>query len=105
MNNELKKIIDEYLLEFKSLPVVKNYLSLKQKMVSDVFYLNLKEELKNAQKELALSIGKDSYSKNKIKYESIKNQFDNHPYNINYQIFNDEINHLLKEIESLIKPL
>ena len=103
MNNEIRLAIDEFLNEFKNLPVVKNYLSIKDKMKNDEYFLSLKKDLKDSQKQMAISINTPSYKECKEKYEKIKEIYDNHPYIINYKVYEEEIHHLLKEIELNLK--
>ena len=55
------------------------------------------------QKALALSIGTSSYQENKEKYEKLKDLYENHPLLINYKVYEEEIHHLLKEIENSLK--
>lgn len=103
MNDEIKKAIDNFLEEFKNLPVVKNYISLKKMMKIDSDFLKLKNDLKESQKVLALSINTPSYQDNKIIFEKLKEKYENHPYIINYNVYEEEIRHLLKEIEINLK--
>lgn len=103
MNKEIKEAIDEFLIEFKNLPVVKNYLLIKTRIKEDKELLSLKQNLKDSQKALALSIGTSSYQENKEKYEKLKDLYENHPLLINYKVYEEEIHHLLKEIENSLK--
>ena len=103
MNNEIRTAIDEFLNEFKNLPVVKSYLSIKDKMKNDPDFLKLKQDLKESQKQMALSINTPTYKENKEKYVNLKEMYENHPLNINYKVYEEEIHHLLKEIENNLK--
>lgn len=103
MNKEIKEAIDEFLIEFKNLLVVKNYLLIKTRIKEDKELLSLKQNLKDSQKALALSIGTSSYQENKEKYEKLKDLYENHPLLINYKVYEEEIHHLLKEIENSLK--
>ena len=103
MNKEIKEAIDEFLIEFKNLHVVKNYLLIKTRIKEDKELLSLKQNLKDSQKALALSIGTSSYQENKEKYEKLKCSYENHPLLINYKVYEEEIHHLLKEIENSLK--
>ena len=103
MNKKIKEAIDEFLVEFKNLPVVKNYLLIKKRIKEDKELLSLKQNLKDSQKALALSIGTSSYQENKEKYEKLKDLYENHPLLINYKVYEEEIHHLLKEIENSLK--
>lgn len=103
MNNELKKILDDFIKEFENLPVVKQYVLLKAKMKEDNEFLKLKDSLKNSQKDLALSIGTEQYKDKKTNYQLLLEEYNNHPYVINYKVYEQEIRHLLKEIESCLK--
>lgn len=103
MNEEIKRAIDDFVSEFKSLDVVKNYVLLKRSILEDEDFLNLKEKHKNAQKELALSFNKDDYEQKKEEFERIDELYQNHPYVMNMKGYEEEIHELLKEIEIKLK--
>ena len=83
MNKDVKNVLDNFLQEFKKLPLVQKYILLKNKMKEDEDFLHLKEELKNAQKELALSIGTDLYKDKKDRYQKLEANNNSHPYIVN----------------------
>lgn len=103
MTKEMKAIIDDFLDNFKNLDIVKNYLMIKRKLKNDEKFLNLKNQKKNLQKELALSINSDNYSIVKEKFLQVENEYNNYPLYLNYLSYEQEVKSLLKEIEIFLK--
>ncbi len=103
MNTNIKKTIDEFLLAFKNHKVVKKYLILKEKLLEDQEFVKLKNQKKNAQKNLALSINKENYNKAKQEFLKAKEEYENYPLYINYLEYYEEVKVLLKEIELYLK--
>ncbi len=99
MSDEIKRVIDEYLEEFKKHPVVKKYLLLKRKLNEDLNFQRIKEQKKELQKKLALSLNKPDYEDIKIAYFDAEKAFNDYPLYMNYLVYEEEVRTLLKEVE------
>lgn len=103
MDRKLKEHIDEFIDEFLSFPEVKQFLLIKEQIESSKEMIELRNNLKQAQKNMALSLGTSSYEENKKIYFKIKEEYDNHPLIINYNYLKEDVDYLLNEIKELIK--
>ncbi len=103
MNDKISKTIDEFISEFKNLECVKMYVKLKTELYNDNTFLALKEKRKQAQKTLALSLNSDTYQQKKVEFERIDAEYQSYPVYMNYLVYEQEVHHLLKEIENLLK--
>lgn len=103
MNEQIKQAIDEFICEFKNQDIVKKYLSLKKILSEDKEFLLLKEERKNAQKSLALSINTEEYEHKKNEFLKIDEMYRNYPLYMNYLSYEKQIEILLSEIEIYAK--
>ena len=72
MNNDLKNKLDQFIDEFLEVKEVKQYLLLKEEILSSDEIKELEKNLKQAQKDVALSLGKPNYEENKQRYFSLK---------------------------------
>ena len=67
MNKEIKELIDAYIDEFLKQDIVKNYFALEKTIIESEYLSNLQNEMKKAQKDLALSLNDVSYLSKKEK--------------------------------------
>ena len=103
MNSELKEKLDEFIKEFLEVKEVKQYLLLKEEIVNSQELKDLQEDLKQSQKNMALSLGTSFYEENKKKYLSLKEKYENHPLVINFNVMQEEVSYLLKTLENKLK--
>ena len=85
--------------ELYSLPLIKEFLKIKQEINDNERLSNLDKNIKRLQHQ--------SYKNNdkaaKEKYLKLKEEFDNDPLVVNYQILYEEVNDLLKEIKQILE--
>lgn len=103
MNSELKEKLDEFIKDFLEVKEVKQYLLLKEEIVNSQELKDLQLKLKKSQKEMALSLGTSSYEQNKSKYLELKNKYENHPLVVNFNVMQEEVGYLLKNLENKLK--
>ena len=103
MNSELKEKLDEFIKDFLAVKEVKQYLLLKEEILSSEELNDLQIKLKKAQKEMALSLGTSSYEQNKKTYFELKNKYDNHPLVINFNVMQEEVSYLLNELQNKLQ--
>lgn len=104
MKPETKEYLDKFIEKFLSAPVVKEYCELKQAIADSPYLSKLQTELKEAQKELALSIDdQEEHAKKLEKYQSLSEKFESDPLVNNYKVLEVEVQQLLKEIEKTLK--
>lgn len=103
MNSELKEKLDEFIKDFLEVKEVKQYLLLKEEIVNSQELKDLQLKLKKSQKEMALSLGTSSYEQNKSKYLELKNKYENHPLVVNFNVMQEEVSYLLKNLENKLK--
>lgn len=104
MNSDIKEIIDLYIEKFLSQEEVKKYFILEKKINDSEEIKLLKENLKQSQKNLALSINdNDKYQENLKIYLEAKKAFESNPLIINYNSIKESIYFELKSLEKKIK--
>ena len=91
MDNNLKKLIDEYIDEFLNQDIVKQYFALEESINNSLYLQTLQDKMKKAQKDLALSINDDTYSEKKRLFLSLQDEFYNNPMVVNYRLLQEEI--------------
>ena len=85
--------------ELYSLPLIKEFLKIKQEINDNERLSNLDKDIKRLQH---LSC-KNNDKVAKEKYLKLKEEFDNDPLIVNYQILYEEVNNLLKEIKQILE--
>ena len=103
MNKELQDKLDEFIKDFLDQKEIKQYLLIKEDISSSSELKDLNERLTKAKKNLALSFGKANYDECRKEYDSLKNQIDNHPLIVNFNVLQEEVSYLLDELESKLK--
>ena len=102
MNKEIKELIDAYIDEFLKQDIVKKYFALEKTINESEYLSNLQNEMKKAQKDLALSLNDGSYLSKKEKLIKLQDEFYNDPHVVNYHLLQDEIYKMLIEFKSKI---
>ena len=103
MNSELKEKLDEFIKDFLEVKEVKQYLLLKDELMNSLEIKSLQEDLKQSQKNMALSLGTSTYEENKKKYLMIKDKYEKHPLVVNFNVMQEEVSYLLKTLENKLK--
>lgn len=106
MNKDLQDVLDKYIDTFLNQEEVKQYFILEKEIENSQEINNLRENLKNCQKALALSINdKVKYEECLIKYNLAKDAFDNNPIVNNYNIIKEDIYNKLKDLQDKINDI
>ena len=106
MNKDLQDVLDKYIDTFLSQEEVKQYFILEKEIENSQEINNLRENLKNCQKALALSINdKVKNEECLIKYNLAKDDFDNNPIVNNYNIIKEDIYNKLKDLQDKINDI
>ncbi len=103
MNSELKEKLDEFIKDFLEVKEVKQYLLLKDELMNSLEIKSLQEDLKQSQKNMALSLGTSTYEENKKKYLRLKEKYENHPLVINFNVMQEEVSYLLDELQNKLQ--
>ena len=103
MNSELKEKLDEFIKDFLEVKEVKQYLLLKDELINSLEIKSLQEDLKQSQKNMALSLGTSTYEENKKKYLILKDKYEKHPLVVNFNVMQEEVSYLLKTLENKLK--
>ena len=85
--------------ELYSLPLIKEFLKIKQEINDNERLSNLDKNIKRLQQKRCKNNDKAA----KEKYLKLKEEFDNDPLVVNYQILYEEVNNLLKEIKQILE--
>lgn len=99
MNQELKTLLDQYIDTFLNQDLVKKYFVLQDQINNSPRLIAMQKELKNAQKQLALSLGKDNYSQMKENFLNLQKEFYQDPIINNYMLLEKEIYEQLKSLQ------
>lgn len=106
MNKDLQDVLDKYIDTFLNQEEVKQYFILEKEIENSQEINNLRENLKNCQKALALSINdKVKHEEGLIKYNLAKDAFDNNPIVNNYNIIKEDIYNKLKDLQDKINDI
>lgn len=65
MDKELQAYLDRFIEEFKSDPLIRQYLLIKEEIEGSERIKKMEEDLNQAKKDLALSLGKETYEAKK----------------------------------------
>ena len=85
--------------ELYSLPLIKEFLKIKQEINDNERLSNLDKNIKRLQHQCC----KNNDKLAKEEYLKLKEEFDNDPLVVNYQILYEEVNDLLKEIKQILE--
>jgi cell fate (sporulation/competence/biofilm development) regulator YmcA (YheA/YmcA/DUF963 family) len=100
MDKELQNYLDQFIENFLNVKEVKQYLFLKEEITHSEELITLENEVKKAQKEMALSINKPEYQEKKNQYFALKEKYDQHPLIVNYYVEQKEVMYLLDELQA-----
>ena len=103
MNSDIKKILDEYIEAFLNQDIVKKYFLLESEINNSEYLNNLQEDMRKAQKALALSLNDGTYQAKKDILLKLQDEFYNDPRIVNYHLLQEEIYLKLNELKSKIK--
>jgi cell fate (sporulation/competence/biofilm development) regulator YmcA (YheA/YmcA/DUF963 family) len=103
MTNELKTLLDGYIEAFLDQDIVKKYFILEEKINNSCRLNELQQEMKKAQKDLALSLNDGTYSEKKEVLIKLQDEFYNDPLVVNYHLLQEEIINKLNELKEKIK--
>lgn len=103
MNSELKEKLDEFIKDFLEVKEVKQYLLLKDELMNSLEIKSLQEDLKQSQKNMALSLGTSTYEENKKKYLILKDKYEKHPLVVNFNVMQEEVSYLLDELKNKLQ--
>ena len=106
MNKDLQDVLDKYIDTFLNQEEVKQYFILEKEIENSQEINNLRENLKNCQKALALSINDNvKHEECLIKYNLAKDDFDNNPIVNNYNIIKEDIYNKVKDLQDKINDI
>ena len=106
MNDDLKDALDKYIDTFLNQEEVKQYFALEKEIENSQEINILRENLKNSQKALALSINdKVKHEESLIKYNIAKDAFDNNPIVNNYNVIKEDIYNKLMDLQDKINDI
>lgn len=83
--------------------LLKEYSRLSEEIANDEEIKSLGEELVEAKKELALSMGQESHKEKKAHYEEILNKINNHPLLLNRDALHEAVEGELLAIRDILK--
>lgn len=99
MDKELQAVLDRFIEEFTSDPLIKQYLLVKEEIERSERIRKRKEELNSAKKDLALSLGKENYEERKRVYLSLQKEWDEDPLLVNYNVLKEEVDAVVRELK------
>lgn len=99
MDKELQAVLDRFIEEFTSDPLIKQYLLVKEEIERSERIRKRKEELNSAKKDLALSLGKENYEEKKSVYLSLQKEWDEDPLIVNYNVLKEEVDAVVRELK------
>jgi cell fate (sporulation/competence/biofilm development) regulator YmcA (YheA/YmcA/DUF963 family) len=101
---QIKAKIAELSESFFALPLVKEYFAQVDLINADTPLLNLSDEVKKLQRLMTLHIkNKDLHQKYKEEYEKKLNEYNSHPYVVNYNYLKNEVENLLLQMKQIIE--
>lgn len=85
-------------------PLIKEYFLAKELVFNDHFLLKSEELLKELQKEITKNVlDSVKHQELTLKYQKLKEEYDSHPYVINYNSLLSDVNELLQELKAIIE--
>lgn len=106
MNNPIEIALHNVQEQLHNTPEYKRYQALRSFIDANPSYIQREEELKLMQKDMVQFLNDREYDKHqaiKVKYETLKKEFDNDPAVVEYQRAKEDLNDLLIEIAQLIE--
>ena len=108
MNNELRLQLDKVKELIKNHPDIKEYNALAIQVNNSTFIKEKEDLLKRMQKELVHLTNDNKnkeYEELKIKYQQLKNEFDEYPLYANYLQAKEKVNDLLTQVSEILSSL
>ena len=108
MNNELKLQLEKVKELIKNHPDVIEYNALAKQVNESSFIKEKEDLLKRMQKELVHLTNDNKnkeYEELKIKYQQLKNEFDEYPLYSNYLQAKEKVNDLLTQVSGILSSL
>lgn len=99
MDKELQAYLDRFIEEFKNDPLIRQYLLVKEEIEGSERIKKMEEDLNQAKKDLALSLGKETYEAKKKTYLSLQKAWDEDPLIVNYGVLKDEVDAVIRELK------
>ena len=104
MNKNVEEALKTLSNSLFEMDEVKHYFALKQAILDDKELLEINEKMRKHQKLMVESINDpESHKKEKELYFEYKNQYENHPLVINFNVMQEEVSYLLKTLENKLK--
>lgn len=102
--DQIKAKINELSETFFALPLVKEYFAQVDLINADKALLALSDNVKKLQRMMTLHIkNKELHEKYRLDYEKKLNEYNGHPYVINYQYLKNEVENLLLQMKQIIE--
>lgn len=102
--NKVDKALEELIQNLNNEPVIIEFVKARDLVSSDVFVIETEKKLKELQQLITRNaMDKKLYETYKAEYDLRKEQFDEHPYVLNYNSLLNEVNELLLNIKSIIE--
>ena len=108
MNNELRLQLDKVKELIKNHPDVLEYNALAKQVNSSNYIKETELKLKEMQKKLVHLTNDNKnkeYEELKIKYQQLKNEFDEYPLYSNYLQAKEKVNDLLTQVSEILSSL
>ena len=108
MNNELKLQLNKVKELIKNHPDVLEYNTLAKQVNSSNYIKETELKLKEMQKKLVHLTNDNKnkeYEELKIKYQQLKNEFDEYPLYFNYLQAKEKVNDLLTQVSEILSSL
>lgn len=87
-----------------SLPLVKEYLKIKEQVENNEELASFDKLLTKYKKEMTNNFANDeAYKISKSNYEEILSKYENHPLVVNYKALKEEVADLLNEVKSILE--
>ena len=101
--NNIDELLSSLKNELQNEECVKEYFYYKKLLENDESIKALDEQVRFHQKEMCRNKdNNEKYFEEKEIYEKLKNQLENNPILINYQIAKEEVNSLLVDIKNIL---
>jgi len=102
--NKISLKIDELAASFFELELVKEYFKAVDLINENTALLDLSERVKKLQRMMTLHFSKEAeYEKFKLEYETSLNEYNSHPYIVNYTYLKNEVEDLLSQMKKIIE--
>ncbi len=102
--NEINEALSRLKTTLYEDELIKEYFRVKDLVFNDPYLLKLEETLKELQKEITKNVLNEVKHKELTKeYQKCKEDYDSHPYVVNYNSLLSDVNELLQQLKSIIE--